>query len=64
MVVCGGRGLEELSRTLLDETLRKRERQDPAYKALGCNIGASITTNTVLGVPYYKYSIMGPKTLF
>ena len=28
------------------------------------NIGALIITNTIWGVPYYKYSIIGPKTLF
>ena len=29
------------------------------------NIGAlKITYNTILGVPYYKYSMMGPTTLF
>ena len=27
-------------------------------------IGASIITNTIVGVSYYKYSIIGPKTLF
>ena len=25
---------------------------------------AEVITNTILGVPYYKYSIMGPETLF
>ena len=33
----------------------------------GCGliyIGAYIITNTVLGVPYYKHSITGRKTLF
>ena len=37
-----------------------------AYQGLahGCNVGAEIITNTVLGVPYYNYSMMGPKTLF
>ena len=28
------------------------------------NIGASIITNTMVGVPDYHYSITGPKTLF
>ena len=28
------------------------------------NIGALINTYTILGVPYYDYSIMGLKTLF
>ena len=28
------------------------------------NIGAQIITNTVVGVPYYNHSIMGPKALF
>ena len=28
------------------------------------NIGAQIITYTILGVLYYNYSIMGPKTLF
>ena len=28
------------------------------------NIGALIITCTILGVPYYKCSIVGPKTLF
>ena len=31
---------------------------------LGVNIGASIITYIILGVPYYNYSILGPKTLF
>ena len=31
---------------------------------LGGNIGASIVTYTILGVPYYSYCIVGPKTLF
>ena len=28
------------------------------------DIGAEITSYTLLGVPCYKYSIVGPKTLF
>ena len=28
------------------------------------SIGALIITHTVLGVPYYIYNIVGPKTLF
>ena len=28
------------------------------------NIGALIITYTILGVPYYIYSIIGPKILF
>ena len=28
------------------------------------NIGAEIITNTIVPVPYYNYSIMGPKPLF
>ena len=28
-----------------------------------CTIGALIITYTILGVPYYNYSIMGPKLL-
>ena len=31
---------------------------------LEVHIGALIVTYTILGVPYYKYSIMGPKTVF
>ena len=27
-------------------------------------LGALIITYTILGVPYYDYSIMGPETLF
>ena len=27
-------------------------------------IGAYIITKTVLGLPYYNYSTMGPKTIF
>ena len=27
-------------------------------------VGAERITNTTLGVPYYNYSILGPKTLF
>ena len=34
-------------------------------EALGFNVGALITTYTILGgVPYYNYSMLGPKTLF
>ena len=33
------------------------------WGVLEINTGASIFTNTILGVPYYTYSIMGPKTL-
>ena len=33
------------------------ETQDPT-------IGAWMITNTILGVPYDDYSLMGPKTLF
>ena len=35
-----------------------RGRGDLAWKFL------SNKTNTILGVPYYKYNIMGPKTPF
>ena len=28
------------------------------------NIGALIIANTILEAPYYKYSILGPETLF
>ena len=38
------------------------EALDP--RPLNLNIGASIITYTILGVPYYNYSTMGPKTLF
>ena len=31
---------------------------------MSSNIGALIITYTILGAPYYNYSIMGPKTLF
>ena len=31
---------------------------------LGCNIGALKMTYIILGVPYYVYSIIYPKTLF
>ena len=27
-------------------------------------MGAYLITNTILGVPYYNYSILGPKTPF
>ena len=30
----------------------------------GFTSGAKISTNTMVGVPFYKYSIVGPKTLF
>ena len=40
-----------------------RGRGDLAWKFLS-NKGAEIITNTILGVPYYKYNIMGPKTPF
>ena len=44
-------------------------RKDSTYshpttlKPITCYSGVKIT-NTTLGVPYYNYSIMGPKTLF
>ena len=34
------------------------------FVAGDCTIGALIITYTILGVTYYKYSIMAPKTLF
>ena len=33
-------------------------------EGVGSAIGALIITYTILGVPHYTYSIMGPKTLF
>ena len=33
-------------------------------KSTALNIGAEINCNTILGVPYYSYSIMAPKILF
>ena len=33
-----------------------------AMKSL--NVGALLFTNTILGVPWYNYRTMGPKTLF
>ena len=32
-------------------------------EGVGSAIGALIITYTILGVPHYTYSIMGPKTL-
>ena len=34
------------------------------FSDVGDNIGAVMVTYTILGVPYYNYSRMGPKTLF
>ena len=31
---------------------------------LGFNIGAELLINIISGIPYYKYGIMGPETLF
>ena len=28
---------------------------------LGCTTGAQIITNTIVGLPYYTFSIIGPK---
>ena len=28
------------------------------------NVGALIITYTILGIPYFKYSIVGPNTFF
>ena len=36
----------------------------PGPKTLAATIGAQIIANTILGVPDYDYSIMGPETLF
>ena len=36
----------------------------PSSRSRRSNIRAEKITNTILGVPYYNYSIMGPKTLF
>ena len=35
-----------------------------AAASLHPNIGALIVTYTILEIPYFNYSIMGPKTLF
>ena len=35
-----------------------------AFWGFWVNVGAQIITHTILGVPYYIYSIMGPRTLF
>ena len=34
------------------------------HSTIDAHIGALISTYTILGGPYYKYSIMGTKTLF
>ena len=37
----------------------------PLFEATGrVLVGALMITYTILGVPYYSYRIMGPKTLF
>ena len=36
----------------------------PSKALEGFNIGASIITYIILGVPYYNYTIKDPKTLF
>ena len=36
----------------------------PPGESPACNKGALIITNTLLWVPYYNFSTMGPKTLF
>ena len=33
------------------------------FKRIGGYSGAEIITNTVLGLPYYNYSTMGPKAV-
>ena len=35
-----------------------------AAPSSNCNIEALMIAFTILGVPYYKYSITGPKALF
>ena len=42
-------------------TLPEKEGSDPNLQRPSCNIGALIITYTSLGVPYYNYSITGPK---
>ena len=39
-----------------------RGNQESTSPSLHDNIGALTITYTILGVPYYNYSIMGPKT--
>ena len=34
-----------------------------SYDSRFCNIGALIFTGSILGAPYYNYSILGPETL-
>ena len=62
-VVAGLRGFAKDSSLLCDAagTALHNCRAGPSF----CIIGAEIISNTILGVPYYDYSItMGPKTLF
>ena len=40
------------------------ETPPPCRRGLGFNIGTAIITYTLWGLPYYSYSIMGPKTPF
>ena len=37
---------------------------DTTKSSVQDTIGATITTNTILGAPYHNSSIAGPKTLF
>ena len=46
------------------DRLRTQSQATVFFAFGGTDIGASIIANTILGVPHYKYSIMGPKTLF
>ena len=42
----------------------KDEKEKRKLKMLMPNTAALIISYTILGVPYYNYSIMGPNTLF
>ena len=48
----------------LGEAAKAEEVAEESSYSLGINIGALINTYTILGVPYYNYSIICPKALF
>ena len=51
-------------RRLRAERLGTGDKAEGIFEELVFDEGAKNYTYTILGVPDYKYSIMGPKTLF
>ena len=59
-----GQNLVDGERSCLSRAGLQSVSGPPLQEGMQDNIGALIITSTVVGVPYYSYSIMGPQTLF